>query len=194
LRLIAGLDSPDFGSITLAKPLLSREREKVVRTMFQDPRLLPWKRVLENVGIGARGDWQPQALNTLQDVGLASRANEWPSVLSGGQKQRVALARALMSHPQVLLLDEPLGALDALTRLEMQQLLERVWLHQGFTAILVTHDVTETVALAYRVVLLEDGNVTLIHPILHVRPRPLGDPDLGRIEAHILSRLLEAKG
>jgi sulfonate transport system ATP-binding protein len=99
-----------------------------------------------------------------------------------------------MSRPEVLLLDEPLGALDALTRLEMQQLLERVWLRQRFTAVLVTHDVTEAVTLADRVVLLEAGTVTLIHPIHHARPRPLGDPELGGIEAQILSRLLEAKG
>lgn len=194
LRLMAGLDLPDSGTIALGKPSQSRAREQAVRVMFQDPRLLPWKRVLDNVGIGARGFWEPQALQALQDAGLAARAHEWPSVLSGGQQQRVALARALMSRPQVLLLDEPLGALDALTRLEMQKLLEKVWLRQRFTAVLVTHDVREAVTLADRVVLLEDGSVTLIQPIHHARPRPLGDPELGGIEAHILSRLLEAKG
>jgi sulfonate transport system ATP-binding protein len=162
--------------------------------MFQDARLLPWKHVLQNVGIGARGTWEAKALSALEDVGLSARANDWPSALSGGQKQRVALARALMSHPQVLLLDEPLGSLDALTRLEMQKLIERVWLRQRFTAILVTHDVTEAVTLADRIVLLKDGVVSLIHPVAQARPRALGDPDLGRIEAHILERLLDAKG
>ncbi len=198
LRLIAGLDSQDSGTISVGwlprNPVQNSAREQAVRMMFQDPRLLPWKRVLENVGIGARGNWEPHALSVLQDVGLTARAQEWPSVLSGGQKQRVALARALLSHPQVLLLDEPLGALDALTRLEMQQLLERVWLRQCFTAILVTHDVTEAVMLADRVVLLEEGNATLIHPIHRARPRQLGDAELGGIEARILSRLLASKG
>ena len=92
-----------------------------------------------------------RALDTLRDVGLADKRDEWPSVLSGGQKQRVALARALVSEPRVLAFDEPLGALDALTRISMQQLLERVWRDQGFTALLVTHDVAEAVTLADRV-------------------------------------------
>ena len=86
-------------------------------------------------------------------------ATQWPAVLSGGQKQRVALARALVSHPRVLAFDEPLGALDALTRISMQRLLERVWRDQGFTAILVTHDVAEAVALADRVLVIEDGRI-----------------------------------
>ena len=96
-------------------------------------------------------------MDALDAVGLADRANEWPSVLSGGQKQRVALARALVSRPRFLALDEPLGALDALTRIEMQQLLESVWRRERFTAVLVTHDVAEAVSLADRIVLLEDG-------------------------------------
>lgn len=88
--------------------------------MFQDSRLLPWKRVIDNVGLGLRGDWRAKARQALRAVGLAERANEWPAALSGGQKQRVALARALIHEPRLLLLDEPLGALDALTRIEMQ--------------------------------------------------------------------------
>ena len=192
LRLIAGLDRPDFGEITIGQ-MQAKERSEQVRVMFQDARLLPWQSVLRNVGIGAKGDWKAQALSALEDVGLATRANDWPSVLSGGQKQRVALARALMSRPQVLLLDEPLGALDALTRFEMQKLIERVWMRQRFTAILVTHDVTEAVTLADRVVLLEGSNAALIHPVPRARPRELGDPELGRLEASILSRLLQAK-
>lgn len=192
LRLIAGLDRPDSGEITIGQ-MQAKERSEQVRVMFQDARLLPWQSVLRNVGIGAKGDWKPQALSALEDVGLAVRADDWPSVLSGGQKQRVALARALMSRPQVLLLDEPLGALDALTRLEMQKLIERVWLRQRFTAILVTHDVTEAVTLADRVVVLEGSNEALIHSVPQARPRELGDPELSRLEASILSRLLQAK-
>jgi sulfonate transport system ATP-binding protein len=108
--------------------------------MFQEPRLLPWASVLGNVEVGLgeerrSPDARERALAALREVGLADRRDEWPSVLSGGQKQRVALARALVSRPRVLAFDEPLGALDALTRISMQRLLERVWLDQGFTAI-----------------------------------------------------------
>ncbi len=91
--------------------------------MFQDARLLPWKTVIDNVGLGLKGAWRDAALQALASVGLESRAQEWPAALSGGQKQRVALARALIHRPRLLLLDEPLGALDALTRLEMQELI-----------------------------------------------------------------------
>ena len=93
--------------------------------------------------------------------GLADRANDWPAVLSGGQRQRVALARALVSRPGVLLLDEPFGALDALTRIEMHRLLERIWRAHGFTTVLITHDVAEAVALADRVLVLRDGRIAL---------------------------------
>ena len=114
--------------------------------MFQEPRLLPWARVLSNVEVGlgrdrASPDAQARAEKALAEVGLDDKRGQWPAVLSGGQKQRVALARALVSHPRVLAFDEPLGALDALTRISMQRLLERVWRDQAFTAILVTHDV-----------------------------------------------------
>jgi sulfonate transport system ATP-binding protein len=161
------------------------------RIMFQDARLLPWRRVLENVGIGQRGDWKPAALEALDRVGLADRAGDWPSVLSGGQRQRLALARALVSRPKLLLLDEPLGALDALTRLDMQRLVEQVWSQQKFTAILVTHDVGEAVALADWVVVLERGVVPLIQRIKQRRPRVRGDASLSEIEGGILARLLE---
>jgi sulfonate transport system ATP-binding protein len=120
--------------------------------MFQEPRLLPWGRVLSNVEVGlgrerASADVQARAERALVEVGLGDKRGQWPAVLSGGQKQRVALARALVSRPRVLAFDEPLGSLDALTRISMQRLLERVWQHQAFTAILVTHDVSEAVAL-----------------------------------------------
>lgn len=190
LRLIAGLETPSSGAIALAgRPITKQVSE--ARIMFQDARLLPWRRVLDNVGIGRRGDWKPAAMEALEQVGLADRADNWPAVLSGGQRQRVALARALVSHPRLLLLDEPLGALDALTRLDMQRLIEQVWLRQGFTAILVTHDVGEAVALADRVVVLERGAVPVIHGIEHSRPRQRGDAGLSEIEGEILGRLLE---
>ena len=118
-----------------------------------------------------RQEVRRRAAAALREVGLAGREAVWPSVLSGGQKQRVALARALISHPRLLALDEPLGALDALTRLEMQRLVESVWLDQGFTTILVTHDVGEAVALADRVVVIDRGRVRLDLPVLLPRPR-----------------------
>ncbi len=108
-----------------------------------------------------RRERERQAADVLAQVGLAGRGHDWPGVLSGGQKQRISLARALASHPRLLAFDEPLGALDALTRIEMQDLIERVWQAKGFTAIVVTHDVAEAVALADRILLLENGVVAM---------------------------------
>lgn len=190
LRLISGLETPTAGTIAVDGRAVSRQVPEA-RIMFQDARLLPWRRVLDNVGIGQRGDWKPAALEALEQVGVAGRSQDWPGVLSGGQRQRVALARALVSHPKLLLLDEPLGALDALTRLDMQRLIEQVWKRQGFTAILVTHDVAEAVALADRVVVLERGTVPLIRSIEHPRPRVRGNAVLSESEGEILGRLLE---
>src|SRR3954468_16096458 len=125
LRLIAGLEKIDAGSISFGDEVQAED----IRVMFQEPRLLPWARVLANVEVGlgrhrASGDAHARAEQALTEVGLADKRDQWPSVLSGGQKQRVALARALVSRPRVLALDEPLGALDALTRISMQRLLE----------------------------------------------------------------------
>jgi len=192
LRLVSGLDVPSHGRIEVNGRLVV-DQVPEARIMFQDPRLLPWRRVLDNVGIGRRGDWKPAAMEALDQVGLASRTRDWPAILSGGQRQRVSLARALVSHPKLLLLDEPLGALDALTRLDMQRLIEGVWNRQRFTAILVTHDVSEAVALADRVVVLERGVASVVHKIDRPRPRIRGDVYLSEIEGEILSRLLERK-
>lgn len=185
LRAITGLEQPDRGTIDL-----DRARTRVV---FQEPRLLPWEHVLANVALGAEGsvrETREQAYEALELVGLADKAEQWPARLSGGQRQRVALARALVSRPRLLLLDEPLGALDALTRIEMQRLLETVWLRQGFTALLVTHDVAESVALGDRVVMMEHGRITrdIAVPVPH--PRRHGDSGLAAIEGEILDQLL----
>ena len=134
-------------------------------------------------------DARERALATLREVGLADRRDEWPSVLSGGQKQRVALARALVSRPRILAFDEPLGALDALTRIAMQRLLERVWRDQGFTAMLVTHDVAEAVALADRVVVIEDGEIALDLRVDLPRPRERGSVEVAELEGEILRHL-----
>ncbi|OEC38307.1 aliphatic sulfonates ABC transporter ATP-binding protein [Pseudomonas sp. 1D4] len=189
LRLLAGLDQPSRGELLAGSAPLAEAREDT-RLMFQDARLLPWKRVIDNVGLGLSSDWRPKALDALEAVGLADRAREWPAALSGGQKQRVALARALIHQPRLLLLDEPLGALDALTRIEMQQLVERLWQQHGFTVLLVTHDVNEAVAIADRVILIEDGAIGLDLTVDLPRPRTRGSALLAALEAQVLERVL----
>lgn len=170
LRLLAGLETIDDGEITVnGTELIGLNSNS--RIMFQDGRLLPWKKVLDNVGIGLKGDWKPRAIEALKNVGLEDRGEDWPSKLSGGQKQRVALARALVHEPDILLLDEPLGALDALTRIEMQELIEKIWKKVQITSIFVTHDVEEAVALADRIILIEDGSIVLNKSINLPRPR-----------------------
>src|SRR5450830_1786432 len=189
LRLLAGLDKASSGELLAGAAPLSEAIEDT-RLMFQEARLLPWKKIIDNVGLGLKGNWRPKALEALEAVGLAERANEWPAALSGGQKQRVALARVLIHQPRLLLLDEPLGALDALTRIEMQSLIEQLWLEQGFTAVLVTHDVQEAIALADRVILIEEGQVSLDLKVNLPRPRARGDAHFAELEDHILKRVL----
>jgi sulfonate transport system ATP-binding protein len=164
--------------------------------MFQEPRLLPWATVAANVEVGlgrerAAHDAKTRAEQTLAEVGLYDKRGQWPRILSGGQKQRVALARALVSHPRLLAFDEPLGALDALTRISMQRLLERVWSDQAFTAILVTHDVAEAVALADRVLVIDQGRIAHDVQINIARPRRRGSADLAALEGSILQELLK---
>ena len=188
LRLLAQLDGVSGGQIVSLNHS-DTERQAATRLMFQDARLLPWKTVLENVGLGLDGDWKARAFKALADVGLAERAHEWPSALSGGQKQRVALARALIHQPKVLLLDEPLGALDALTRLEMQQLITQLWQQYGFTVVLVTHDINEAVLTAQRVILIEQGQVDVDVPVHLPYPRTQLT-EVVHIEQRILERIL----
>ncbi|ELQ6022746.1 aliphatic sulfonates ABC transporter ATP-binding protein [Cronobacter turicensis] len=189
LRLLAGLETPDGGELRAGNAPLADAREDT-RLMFQDARLLPWKKVLDNVALGLTGDWQPAARRALEEVGLADRANDWPAALSGGQKQRVALARALIHRPGLLLLDEPLGALDALTRLEMQEMIVSLWREHGFTVLLVTHDVSESVAMAERVLLIEDGKIGLDMAVELPHPRHHGTPRLAELEARVLNRVM----
>jgi len=189
LRLLAGLEQTSTGFLDLDGKRLQGIHPDI-RIMFQDSRLLPWRTVIENVGLGLKGDWLGAAQQALEQVGLADRANEWPAALSGGQRQRVALARALVHEPRLLLLDEPLGALDALTRIEMQRLIEKLWLNKGFTALLVTHDVSEAIALADRVVLIEHGSITLDQKVDLPRRRERGTAEFAKLEGLVLSRVM----
>jgi sulfonate transport system ATP-binding protein len=191
LRLIAGLDEPSAGWIEIAGSRLSGLNPHA-RLMFQDAALLPWRSVQENVALASprRSPRTQIAADALEHVGLQDRGREWPSVLSGGQRQRVALARAIASNAKLLLLDEPLGALDALTRLEMQSLIERLWLERGFSAILVTHDVEEAVALADRILLMASGQVTFETTVPLGRPRDRSSPEFTELKEAILERIL----
>jgi sulfonate transport system ATP-binding protein len=202
LRIVAGLERPDGGELnisdvdragvdgTFAEGARPGGRADT-RLMFQDARLLPWKSVVDNVRLGMGKAALPAAMAALRDVGLEDRAGDWPAALSGGQRQRVALARALVHRPQLLLLDEPLGALDALTRIEMHGLIERLWLDQGFTTLLVTHDVHEAVALADRVVVIEDGAIVFDETVDLPRPRNRGSREFAELEAAVLSEVLQ---
>ncbi|HEY8607577.1 MAG TPA: ATP-binding cassette domain-containing protein [Noviherbaspirillum sp.] len=196
LRLVAGLEQADAGQVAFTGGSardgagIPQGDRPDIRIMFQDSRLLPWKRVRDNVSLGLDRA-RELALQALEKVGLHDRAHDWPAVLSGGQRQRVALARALVHEPRLLLLDEPLGALDALTRIEMQQLIEDLWQQRRFTALLVTHDVQEAVALADRVLLVEEGRITLDQRIDLPRPRSRGNPGFALIEEAILARVLQ---
>ncbi len=190
LRSVVGLETPQAGTITLGN-VREHNGKPDVRVMFQDSRLLPWRRILPNVMLGLEPALIRQARKVLAQVGLAERANDWPATLSGGQSQRVALARALVHDPNLLLLDEPLGSLDALTRIEMQQLIEDVWRSRGFTAMLVTHDVAEAVTLADRVILIDGGRVALEEVVHFPRPRTRGSARFAALEERILSRVLQ---
>jgi sulfonate transport system ATP-binding protein len=153
LRALADLDREAVGSGEIVVP----ERLSVI---FQDARLLPWKRVLDNVMLGLDGsDAADRARVALAEVELAGREAAWPSELSGGQQQRVALARSLVREPEMLLADEPFGALDGLTRLRMHVLLRRLSELHRPAVLLVTHDVDEAIELADRVVVLKDGRI-----------------------------------
>lgn len=159
LRALANLDHEAEGSGEIAVP----ERISVV---FQDARLLPWKSVLDNAVLGLGGrDARARGRQALVEVELGGREGSWPHELSGGEQQRVALARAIIRGPQLLLADEPFGALDALTRIRMHQLLRRLSQTYDPAVLLVTHDVDEAIELADRVILLEDGKLAADIPV-----------------------------
>jgi sulfonate transport system ATP-binding protein len=157
LRLLAGLDRPDGGRIEVPA---SRA------VVFQADRLLPWQRVLRNVTLGLRGaDANSRARKVLAEVHLEGREKAWPKELSGGEAQRVALARALVSEPELILLDEPFAALDAITRLRMHELVRELRRKHHASMLLVTHDVDEAIALADRIVVMSNGRIETDHRV-----------------------------
>jgi len=183
LRVLAGLETHTRGELKVGAPPI---------VMFQEPRLLPWRSVLQNVGLGLRDPDPRRGLEVLAQVGLADRAKDYPSTLSGGQRQRVALARALMHRPEVLLLDEPFGALDALTRISAQKLVEGLWRERGFSALLVTHDVEEAVLLGDHVLVLDDGRFVFREHVTLPRPRVRNSAEVGRIAARVLNAIFDS--
>jgi sulfonate transport system ATP-binding protein len=184
LRALAGLDRDVAGSGSVEVP--SR-----VSVVFQDSRLLPWKRVLDNVVLGLRGRAaRASGLQALEEVGLGGRERAWPHELSGGEQQRAALARSLVREPELLLADEPFGALDALTRIRMHVLLRRLCAAHRPSVLLVTHDVDEAIVLADRVIVLVDG---VVGSDLHVDLGSRRTPDDARFAA-LRSRLLAELG
>lgn len=167
LRAVAGLDPEATGDVQVSG---------AASVAFQQPRLLPWRRVWQNVvlGLPRATATRERAEAALAEVDLAGYAERWPATLSGGQAQRVSLARALVREPALLLLDEPFGALDALTRLAMHEVLEELWRRHGFAVLLVTHDVDEAVRLADRLLVLRDGHIHADHRNPTARPRTRG--------------------
>jgi sulfonate transport system ATP-binding protein len=180
LRLLAGLERATSGDIR------SGERPAVV---FQDPRLLPWRTAEENVALGLNGNGPTRAREALAEVGLEGREDAWPRQLSGGQRQRVALARALVREPDLLLLDEPFSALDALTRISAQRLVNELWDRHRPAVLLVTHDVEEALLLADRVLLIDGGRIAYDQPFTAERPRRRDDTDLVATRTDLLARL-----
>ncbi len=176
LRVLMGLATASAGTVTLRT---TSEKRQPLALVFQDARLLPWRRVIDNVAFGLEGSGlsragrREKALAALATVGLADLAERWPHQLSGGQRQRVSLARALAVEPEVLLMDEPFSALDAITRESLQDELIRIWRLTGKTILFVTHDIDEALYLADRVVVLagSPGRLAADHRVEAPRPR-----------------------
>lgn len=181
LRALAGLDVISSGTLNVPSARAA---------VFQEPRLMPWKRAWRNVTLGLDiAEPRERAKLALQEVGLAHRENAWPATLSGGEAQRVALARALVREPQLLLLDEPFAALDALTRIRMHQLILDLWRQHKPSVLLVTHDVDEAVLLADRVLVLDQGRIAADIAIAQPRPRSAQQPQFQQVRARLLALL-----
>jgi sulfonate transport system ATP-binding protein len=195
LRIVAGLDTDYVGQASVLghAPRLDLDE---IGLVFQEPRLLPWLTVAQNVGfeLGARGAKHPRVQELLAEVGLADYADAYPKSLSGGMAQRAAIARGLFSRPRLLLLDEPFSAVDAFTRMRLQDLLIKVAKAHGVTLLLVTHDIGEAVYLSDRVIVLASrpGRLTGQVQVDIARPRTRHDPALARLEGEALALLEDA--
>ncbi|AVA23724.1 ABC transporter ATP-binding protein [Rhizobium sp. NXC24] len=195
LRLAAGLDTPREGRLLEeGAPITAPDPSRIL--VFQDPTLFPWRTVRKNVatGLEARGllkTHEARVDEALRIVKLEKFADAYPNQLSGGMAQRVAIARALVNDPHLLLLDEPFGKLDSLTRLGLQQELTKLWQDAGFTAILVTHDVEEALLLANRVIVFSDRPARIVHEVSVDKPFPRkrDDEDLVQLRQELLSKL-----
>ncbi|MGW2238019.1 ABC transporter ATP-binding protein [Streptomyces sp. NPDC001759] len=182
LRLLAGLDRPDGGRVEVPT------KRAIV---FQADRLLPWQRVLRNVTLGLYGpEAEQRARDVLAEVGLAGREKAWPKELSGGEAQRVSLARALVSEPELVLLDEPFAALDAITRLRMHDLVRALRSRHQAAMLLVTHDVDEAIALADRIVVMGNGRIGASHEV----DLPAADREASVAREELRARLLADLG
>ncbi|MBK1783717.1 ABC transporter ATP-binding protein [Prauserella cavernicola] len=181
LRILAGIDAEIEGVVEVP------QRRAVA---FQSPRLMPWKRVWRNVVLGLPG--RPDrdlAIRYLDEVGLGGHGGVWPKTLSGGEAQRVSLARALVREPELLLLDEPFGALDALTRAKAQRLVIDLWRQHGCAVLFVTHDVEESLLLADRVLVMDEGRIAHEVTVDLPRPRDVGDPTFVALRGRLLGWL-----
>ncbi|MEN5166566.1 ABC transporter ATP-binding protein [Achromobacter kerstersii] len=195
LRLVAGLEPPAQGGLLAdGAPIDGPSPSRIV--VFQDPTLYPWRTVWNNVALGlqARGLLKAERHrvdDALQRVGLADFSQAYPHQLSGGMAQRAALARALVNDPRILILDEPLGKLDSLTRIAMQSELVELWQRTGFTALLVTHDVEEALFMASRIIVLSERPARIKDEIINDLPYPRhrGDPRLAELRHRALALL-----
>lgn len=191
LRLVVGLEKDYDGEILLdGKRLNGPSLKRGV--VFQDHRLLPWLTIEKNVGLGLKDAKNGEARKSIQDhlelVGLKGFEKHYPHQLSGGMSQRAAIARALVNRPEILLLDEPLGALDALTRMYMHQELERIWKQERITMIMITHDVDEAIFLSDKIVVMSSrpGTIKKIIPVPLARPRDRASYDFAKIKEEVL--------
>ncbi|MDR1163213.1 MAG: ABC transporter ATP-binding protein [Candidatus Accumulibacter sp.] len=196
LRLIAGLDQDYVGEIDLrGRRIVGTTLERGI--VFQEPRLLPWLSLWENIAVAL--DNAPLSAAAKKEViaaqialvGLTGFEDAYPAALSGGMAQRAAIARALVGHPSILLLDEPLGALDAITRMRLQEELLRIWRHEGVSMILVTHDVEEAVFLSQKVVVMDShpGHVTANIVVDLPAPRDRSSSDFGVLKREVFGAL-----
>lgn len=192
LRIVAGLET-DYAGRVLVKGAAPQLHSPDVGFIFQEPRLLPWLSVADNVGFeaGRHGGRHPRVRELLAEVGLAAFADAWPKQLSGGMAQRAAIARGLFTQPALLLLDEPFSAVDAFTRMRLQDLLLSVAAHHGTTLLLVTHDIDEAAYLSDRIVVMDSGPGRIAGEVAVPLPRPRDrrNPALARAEAEVLTLL-----